>query len=70
MRRRVFFDTNVWVSAIVFPGLCAELLLAALRAEADLFVTGDARLLEWERREALLIVSPRQAWGLLQAAPS
>ena len=25
--RRVFFDTNVWVSAAVFPGLCAELLL-------------------------------------------
>ena len=132
MRRRVFFDTNVWVSAIVFPGLCAELLLAthdaghewltsttvqrevhgvirrkfplhpqalprfdrlwerarcvadvdypeddaderlvlaALRAEADLFVTGDARLLEWERREALLIVAPRQAWGLLHASP-
>jgi predicted nucleic acid-binding protein len=25
---KVFFDTNVWLSAIVFPGLCAELLLA------------------------------------------
>lgn len=27
-RRKVFFDTNVWLSAAVFPGLCAELLLA------------------------------------------
>ena len=25
---KVFFDTNVWLSAAVFPGLCAELLLA------------------------------------------
>lgn len=25
---KVFLDTNVWLSAIVFPGLCAELLLA------------------------------------------
>lgn len=24
---RVFLDTNVWLSAVVFPGLCAELLL-------------------------------------------
>jgi predicted nucleic acid-binding protein len=24
---RVFLDTNVWLSAAVFPGLCAELLL-------------------------------------------
>lgn len=26
--QRVFADTNVWLSAAVFPGLCAELLLA------------------------------------------
>jgi predicted nucleic acid-binding protein len=26
--RQVFFDTNAWLSAAVFPGLCAELLLA------------------------------------------
>lgn len=26
--QKVFFDTNVWLSAAVFPGLCAELLLA------------------------------------------
>lgn len=24
---KVFLDTNIWLSAIVFPGLCAELLL-------------------------------------------
>ena len=27
MAVRVFLDTNVWLSAVVFPGLCAELLL-------------------------------------------
>jgi predicted nucleic acid-binding protein len=26
--KQVFLDTNVWLSAAVFPGLCAELLLA------------------------------------------
>jgi predicted nucleic acid-binding protein len=26
--QKVFFDTNAWLSAAVFPGLCAELLLA------------------------------------------
>lgn len=125
---KVFFDTNVWLSAIVFPGLCAELLLAldaaghplltsrlvrseahavlerkfvrhasalerfdslwacatsiddhaepaddadarlvaaALAAGADLFVTGDQRVLGWGRRGAMRIVSPREAWGLL-----
>lgn len=24
---KLFLDTNVWLSAVVFPGLCAELLL-------------------------------------------
>ena len=28
LEQKVFFDTNVWLSAAVFPGLCAELLLA------------------------------------------
>jgi len=125
---RVFFDTNVWLSAVVFPGLCAELLLevdardhrlltsalvrneahevlrrkfarhelalerfdalwayaelvddvpepaddpdvrllaAASAARADVFVTGDQRLLSWAARDAMRIASPRQAWMLL-----
>lgn len=125
---KVFFDTNVWLSAIVFPGLCAELLAAlaeteyellsselvraethavlqrkfaqheqavmlfdllwgsvrcvadvdepaddadarlvtaAAQAGADLFVTGDQRLLGWGARGTLGIVSPRKAWTML-----
>jgi predicted nucleic acid-binding protein len=121
----VFFDTNVWLSAVVFPGLCAELLLeldarghrlltsalirdemhdvmrrkfprhaaalqrfdplwaaaacvpdaeapaddadarlvaAARAAEADVFVTGDQRVLGWDGDEGMRILSPRQAW--------
>ena len=125
---KVFLDTNVWLSAIVFPGLCAELLLAldasghtlltsalvraeshamlrrkfarhaaaierfdalwacthriddvadpaddadarlvaaAHAASADVFITGDQRVLGWDPRGSLRIVSPRQAWGML-----
>jgi predicted nucleic acid-binding protein len=122
---RVFLDTNVWVSAAVFPGLCAELLLeldarghrlltsALVRAEvhavmrrkflrhaaaverfdvlwacatcvadvaepaedadarlvaaagaagADIFVTGDQRVLGWDPRGKMGILSPRVTW--------
>jgi predicted nucleic acid-binding protein len=122
---RVFLDSNVWLSAAVFPGLCAELLLeldagghtlltsalvreevhavmrrkflrhrsaierfdalwacavcvpdesepaddadarlvaAARAAGAQVFVTGDQRVLGWDPSGALRIVSPRQAW--------
>ena len=125
---KVFLDTNVWLSAIVFPGLCSELLAslheaghevltsdlvraethevlrrkfprheqaiirfdllwadgahvtdvpepaddadarlvtAALQGGAALFVTGDARVLGWSPKDAMRIVSPRDAWGLL-----
>jgi len=125
---RVFFDTNVWLSATLFPGLCAELLArcveerhevlttpliraealavlaekfpqrveatalfdanlsvaerttdvpepsddndarlvaAAAGAEADIFVTGDARIRGWQHVGKMRIVSPRQAWMLL-----
>lgn len=128
---KVFFDTNVWLSAIVFPGLCAELLATLaetnhellsselVRAEtiellrrkfprhdeamalfellwaearclpdmdsagddadarlvktaaqggAELFVTGDQRVLGWTASGAMRIVSPREAWGVLVTA--
>jgi predicted nucleic acid-binding protein len=121
----VFPDTNVWLSAAVFPGLFAELLLAldgqgrrlltsalvrqearevmrrkfvrhaaaldrfdalwacaeavanvaepatdadarlvaaAAAAGADLFVTGDQRVLGWAAQGAMRILAPRQAW--------
>ena len=129
---RVFLDTNVWLSAVVFPGLCAELLLAldaaghrllssdwirheahevmqrkftrhaaalerfdtlwacaeviadvtepaddpdarlvaaAIAAGADVFVTGDQRVLGWSTPGTMAIVSPRQAWGMLLMPP-
>jgi predicted nucleic acid-binding protein len=37
--QKVFFDTNVWLSAAVFPGLCAELLLALDAAGARLLTS-------------------------------
>jgi uncharacterized protein len=128
---RVFLDTNVWLSAVVFPGLCAELLqaldaaghrvmtsalvrseahdvlrrkfarhaealmrfdslwacaacipgvpqpaddadarlvAAAVSAGATMFVSGDQRVLGWDPRGAMRIVSPRQAWTTLFAS--
>ncbi len=125
---KVFFDTNVWLSAIVFPGLCAELLVAldpaghalltselvrrethnvlrrkfarhaaalerfdalwacaacvpnadeaagdadarlvaaAHAAGTQVFVTGDQRVMGWDPRGAMRIVSPRVAWETL-----
>lgn len=125
---KIFFDTNVWLSAAVFPGLCAELLLeldsrghrlltsglvreeahvvlqrkfsrhaaaierfdalwacascvpdvavptddadarlvaAAQAAGAEVFVTGDQRVLGWSSAGAMRILAPRQAWEML-----
>ncbi len=125
---KVFLDTNVWLSAIVFPGLCAELLLAlhegghevmsselvrrethevlqrkfarhaqavlrfdllwaratgvpdvdepaddadarlvaaAEQAGAELFVTGDQRVLGWDPRGGMRVVGSREAWGVV-----
>ena len=124
---KVFLDTNVWLSATIFPGLCealltecadrdvlltsalirqeahevlmrkfphvpeatalfdaswsevrcvadaaepvddadARLVAAALAAGADLFVTDDQRVLGWATAGSMRIVSPRQAWEIL-----
>ncbi|MBL8472060.1 MAG: PIN domain-containing protein [Rhodocyclaceae bacterium] len=40
----------------------ARLVAAALAAGAELFVTGDRRVLAWKASGALRIVTPRQAW--------
>ncbi len=47
----------------------ARLVAAAAAAGAQLFVTGDRRLIEWERSGAMRIVSPRQAWVILFQSP-
>jgi predicted nucleic acid-binding protein len=124
---KVFLDTNVWLSATIFSGLCetlvtecadrdwlltsrlvrqeahevvarkfphipeaaalfdaswsearcvddvadltndadARLVAAAAAAAAELFVTGDQRVLGWASAGVMRIVSPRQAWGIL-----
>lgn len=122
---KVFLDSNVWLAAVVFPGLCAELLLeidarghrlltselvrqevrevvrrkfrrhaaslerfdslwayaecvpdvaepaadadvrlvaAAHDAGAQLFITGDHRVLRWHPQGRMGLLSPRQAW--------
>ena len=131
---KIFLDTNVCLSATIFPGLCEELLLqcserhsllssvliqteahevllrkfpqvpsacawfdatwqdailipdvtepaddndqrlvnAAVAADADLFVTGDKRVLSWQSVKRaggsmMQIESPREAWGVLFA---
>lgn len=126
---KIFLDTNVWLSATIFSGLCealvtecadrdwlitsplirleahevlsrkfphlqraaklfdaswseaalvddvtepaedndACLVAAAVRAGADLFVTGDKRVLGWKPAGTLRIVSPREAWIMLFA---
>lgn len=37
---KLFLDTNVWLSAVVFPGLCAELLLE-LDTQGHSLLTSD-----------------------------
>lgn len=126
---KVFLDTNVWLSATIFSGLCealvtecadrdwlvtsalirdeahdvlmrkfphlpnasslfdgswseaprvadvaepesdndARLVAAADAAGADLFVTGDKRVLGWQQSGTLRIVTPREAWITLFA---
>jgi predicted nucleic acid-binding protein len=43
----------------------ARLVAAAVTAGADLFVSGDKRVLEWGASGSLRIASPRQAWIIL-----
>ena len=46
---KVFLDSSAWPSA----------------ASAQLFVTGDQRVLGWHPQGPVGIVSPRQAWQAL-----
>jgi len=43
----------------------ARLVKAALAAGADVFVTGDRRVLGWGAQGAMRILSTRDAWMLL-----
>lgn len=121
---KIFLDTNVWLSATLFSGLCEALILrcateqtilttplvreeaievllrkfphlpeapllfdaswceaccvpdvpdpaddsdarlvaAACAADADIFVTGDKRVQEWNTVNGMKIFNPREAW--------
>jgi putative PIN family toxin of toxin-antitoxin system len=45
------------------------LLSAALAGQAELFVTGDAELLELREIGPMAVVSPRRFWELVKAVP-
>lgn len=45
----------------------ARLVAAAVAASANLFVTGDKRVLGWKQSGSLSIVTPREAWIALFA---
>lgn len=47
---KVFFDTNVWLSAMVFPGLCAELLATLMESSHELL---GSELVRQETHEVL-----------------
>ena len=80
---RVFFDTNVLVSAFLARGLCADLLRLVLTehpvapspvqtlelglVDAALFVTGDQGVLAC-RKPPLPLVNPRGCWEQLRGA--
>ena len=62
------FD-SLWACAQCVPDVAeptddadARLVAAALHAGAQLFITGDQRVLGWHPQGAMSIVSPRQAW--------
>ncbi len=55
---KVFFDTNVWLSATLFPGLCAELLL---RCVEEGHVLPTTRLIREEAIAVLTEKFPRRA---------
>lgn len=71
----VLFDA-VWQAAQLIPDATEpandndrRLVTAAAAVDADLFVTGDKRVLGWKSLERaggmMKIVSPREAWGAL-----
>ncbi|MFV0511328.1 MAG: hypothetical protein ACK5M8_19075, partial [Shewanella algae] len=48
---KVFLDTNIWLSAILFPGLCSELIL---RCDEENIPVLTSRLI---RQEALGVLA-------------
>jgi predicted nucleic acid-binding protein len=73
LQTRALFDA-IWSEAQCVADVAepaddndARLVSAALAAGADVFVTGDRRVLGWGAQRAMQILSPRDAWMLLFA---
>jgi predicted nucleic acid-binding protein len=70
------FD-SLWACAEVVPDVAepahdadARLVASARSAGAELFVTGDQRVLGWDTSAGMRLLSPRQAWEwVARAAP-
>jgi len=59
----------IWIETACIPDVPtpandndARLVAAANAANADFFVTGDRRVLDWKQSGSMRIVSPREAW--------
>lgn len=52
---KVFPDTNIWVSAVIFPGLCADLLVEC--ADCDWLLTSE--LIRHEAHKVLKAKFPK-----------
>jgi predicted nucleic acid-binding protein len=73
LQTRALFDA-IWSEAQCVADVAepaddndARLVSAALAAGADVFVTGDRRVLGWGAQRAMQILSPRDAWMRLFA---
>ena len=71
---KVFLDTNVLVSGFATRWLCADVirqvLVPALAAKADVFITGDKDLLDVAKEvSGLTITDPRGFWNLAKKRP-
>lgn len=68
-RTRALFEDIVLVPDVAEPAdnNDARLVAAASAAGAELFVTGDRRVLGWDASGKMRIVTPRAAWIMLFA---
>jgi predicted nucleic acid-binding protein len=73
LQARTLFDA-IWSEAACVADVAkpaddndTRLVSAALAAGADVFVTGDRRVLGWVAQGAMQVLSPRDAWTLLFA---
>ena len=56
----ILFDSNVYISALVYKGTPEEALACAIAGSADYLVTGDKDLLILKRYKHIRIITPKQ----------